>query len=89
MFEKKKLVETGDKVRKTKKQKNHAWNNTVINDENISKYIILQFYEYIGYIKNISMNILIQNIDDIKINKNSKNIKNYIISKNKYFKVIF
>ena len=35
------------------------------------------------------MNILIQNIDDIKINKNSKNIKNYIISKNKYFKVIF
>ena len=38
----------------------------------------------------ISMDILIQNINDAKINKKYENIKkNYIRSKNIYFKFIF
>ena len=51
---------------------------------------ILWFYGYIGYIRDLSVNILTQNIDEVKINKNSKNIKtnskkNYIRNKNRYF----
>ena len=34
--------------------------------------LVLRFY---GYIIDIQINILTQNIDNIKVNKNSKNIK--------------
>ena len=37
--------------------------------------LVLCFYWYIGYIGNIWIDILTQNIDEVKINKNSKNIK--------------
>ena len=33
---------------------------------------ILWFYGYMEYIKDITVDILIQNISDVKINKNSK-----------------
>ena len=52
--------------------------------------LVFQFYGYIIYIENIYTDILIQNISDLKMNKNIKKIlKNYIRSKNRYFKVIF
>ena len=41
----------------------------------ITDILVLWFYRYINYIGDISTDILIQNIDDIKINENSKNIK--------------
>ena len=41
----------------------------------ITDISVLQFYGYIEYIGDISANILIQNIGNIKINKNSENIK--------------
>ena len=41
----------------------------------ITDISVLWFYEYIGYIENISIDILTQNIGDVKINKNSENIK--------------
>ena len=40
----------------------------------ITDISVLRFYEYIGYIENISIDILTQNISDVKINKNSENI---------------
>ena len=40
----------------------------------ITDISVLWFYEYIGYIENISIDILTQNIGDVKINKNSENI---------------
>ena len=53
---------------------------------------VLRCYGYIRYIEDISTDILIQNIDDIKINKIlkifKKILKNYIKSKNRYFKII-
>ena len=57
----------------------------------ITNILVLRFYEYI---RDTSTNILIQNISDVKTNKNSKILrktffKNYIRSKNKHFKVIF
>ena len=44
----------------------------------ITDISVLRFYEYIGYIENISIDILTQNIGDVKINKNSENIKKII-----------
>ena len=56
----------------------------------IADILVLQFYEYIGYILIV---ILTQNIGDIKINENlkilRKTLKNYIRSKNRYFKFNF
>ena len=53
--------------------------------------LVLRFYRYI---RDIYTNILTQNIDNIKVNKNSKKIlrkilKYYIRSKNRYFKFIY
>ena len=40
----------------------------------IMDILVLWFYGYIEYIRNISANILTQNISDIKINENSENM---------------
>ena len=57
----------------------------------IMDILVLRFYRYI---RDIYTNILTQNIDNIKVNKNSKKIlrkilKYYIRSKNRYFKFIY
>ena len=46
----------------------------------IMDILVFRLYGYIGYIEDILTDILIQNIGDVKINKNSENIKNYIRS---------
>ena len=63
----------------------------VVIDKNIGNhiYIGIQFY---GYIKNISTDILENNLSSLKLIKTYKNIeknsKNDVINNNRYFKVV-
>ena len=44
----------------------------------ITNILVSRCYRYIGYIEDISADVLTQNIDDVKINKKFENIKKNI-----------
>ena len=51
---------------------------------------VFQFYGYIGYIKDISIDILKKNLGNLKLIKTYENIEknSYIINNNRHLKVV-